>query len=176
MKTILWISMWLIWLSTPALANDVYIPQANTSHSIGIDIIGMFNTIDILQTSQIDAAHYLQMNILGNHNNIGIVQKDATKALIFSLHGDHNTVDIIQQGAGQSTVELNLTGDDAVVDVLQQGAGDHTATIDLENAGGTWNFSLVQSSDTNLTYSLPDNNLNGVCYVGVCNISVFQQQ
>lgn len=162
----------------PAQADDVYIPQINTSSYADISITGTFNTIDVLQTSQIDTAHYLQMNILGNHNTIGIVQKDTTKTLVVDMDGDYNTIDILQQGTGGSAVDLGIVGDDAIISILQQGAGDHTATIDLENAGGSWNFSLVQSSDTNLTYNLldNDNNLNGVCYVGVCNISIFQQQ
>lgn len=162
-------------------SNNLNVQQLTAGNYADINIGGTFNDVDTLQTSTISARHYLEMDILGSNNLVNVDQKDAAKTLFVALDGDYNTVDILQQGAGQSYIDLNISGDDAIIDIVQQGAGDHAATIDLENAGGTWDFSLMQSSDTNLVYSLPhnlsDNSvLTGVCYTGICNINIVQQQ
>lgn len=162
-------------------SNDVDLRQLTAGNYADIGVTGAFNDVTTLQVSTTSARHYLEMDILGNNNLVNVDQKDASKTLFAALDGDYNTVDILQQGAGRSYIDLNISGDDAIVDIVQQGAGDHAATIDLENAGGTWDFSLVQNSDTNLVYSLPhnlsDNSVvTGICYTGVCNINIVQEQ
>ena len=161
--------------------NDVNVQQLTAGNYANIDIQGSFNNVDTLQTSTISGRHYMEMDILGNNNTVNINQKDAAKTLFFTLDGNYNEVDILQQGAGESYIDLNVVGDDGIIDIVQEGAGDHAATIELENAGGIWNFSLTQSSNTNLVYSLPhdlsDNSVvSGVCYTGTCNLVVNQTE
>lgn len=168
-------------LSIVGNSNNVDVQQLTAGNYANIDIQGSFNNVDTLQTSNVAGRHYMEMDLLGNSNTINVDQKDAAKTLFFSLDGRYNNVDILQQGAGESYINLSVVGDDGVIDIVQEGAGDHAATIELENAGGVWNFNLTQSSNTNLVYSLPHNLsdntvVTGVCYTGTCSLVVNQTE
>jgi len=162
-------------------SNDVDITQLSNGNYLLMYLEGNSNVTDITQSGTNLDRNFADINIVGSSNNLTFIQQgDSEKQAFLDIDGSFGTYTITQQGSGEHFLDLTSIGDSATVTVLQEGLGNHAATVELENAGGVWNFDLTQSGDTNQLYSLPhelsDNTVvSGVCTSGTCNLTVNQQ-
>jgi len=163
--------------------NTIYIDQAGEPSYLLLDVIGNTNIVDIDQdaTGTTGYGHYSEVIIDGDNNDLDLLQSGAgNKAAFVDIGGDDNVLDIIQRDGGSHYLQLDLIGDDHNANVLQEGSGNHAATVELTNSGGGWDFDLIQSGNTNKTYSLPHSmsdgtTTSGTCYnVSGCTLSVTQ--
>ncbi len=161
--------------------NVVDIEQASLGNYLELQIIGNNNTVETVQSGTDVDRNFASIDLTGSFNELDFIQQGSSdKTAFIEIDGNYGKFDIIQQGTGTHFLEFVSIGDDAIVNILQEGAGNHSATIDLENAGGNWEFSLAQSGSTNQVYSLPhmlsDNTVvTGVCYSGTCQITIVQE-
>jgi len=160
--------------------NEVAVRQLTNSNFVDLLIEGNLNSVDIEQTSDTLARHFAKIELLGSNNEYLMLQSGSAKTAFIYSDGDDNSFNLTQQGGGEHYLSLRNLGNEAEITILQEGLGNHSATLELENGGGNWVFSLVQSSDTNYLYSLPhnlaDNSVvTGVCYTGTCNMTIVQQ-
>jgi hypothetical protein len=161
--------------------NTVDIEQASLGNYLGMQITGSNNTVDTVQSGSNTDRNFAAIDLTGSFNELTFIQQgNSNKTAFVAIDGLYGVFNITQQGTGEHFLEFVSIGDDAVVNILQDGAGNHSATIDLENAGGSWEFNLTQSGSTNQIYSLPhmlsDNTVvSGVCYSGICQITFVQQ-
>jgi hypothetical protein len=161
--------------------NAVDIEQASLGNYLGLQITGSNNTVETVQSGTNNDRNFALIDLLGSFNELTFIQQGASdKTAFIEIDGLYGRFNITQQGTGEHFLEFVSVGDDAVVNILQEGAGNHSATVDLENAGGSWEFDLVQSGSINQIYSLPhmlsDNTVvSGVCYSGICQITIVQQ-
>lgn len=160
--------------------NDIYIEQAAGISYIGLGILGNNNAVNIKQDMVPGAHAYNETIIIGDTNNLDILQTGSgNKAAFVNITGSGVDADIIQRGTGEHYLDLSISGDDHVASVLQEGSGHHKATVDLDGSQ-PWNFNLSQSGTTDKTYSLPHNmsdgsSASGTCSaVGGCNLIVNQ--
>jgi hypothetical protein len=160
--------------------NDIFITQAGGAHYLQLGVTGNANTVTTDQSS-ITARHYAETNIIGNNNNVDILQSDdGNKAAFVTVYGNNNTANVIQKDSGQHYLQLDLLSDGHTANVLQEGSGNHNATVTLDGSQ-PWNFDLTQSGATGQTYSLPHAmsdgaSVSGTCSaVGGCNLLVNQQ-
>lgn len=163
--------------------NTIYIDQAGEPSYLLLDVIGNTNIVDIDQdaTGATGYGHYSEVLIDGDRNDLDLLQSGAgNKAAFVDIDGNDNVLDIIQKEGGSHYLQLDLIGDDHNANVLQEGSGNHAATVELTNSGGGWDFDLIQSGNTNKTYSLPHSmsdgtTTSGTCYnVSGCTLSVTQ--
>jgi len=161
--------------------NTVDIEQASLGNYLEMQITGNSNTIETIQSGTNLDRNFALIDLLGSSNELTFIQQgNSNKTAFVEIDGLYGVFNITQRGAGEHFLEFASLGDDAVVNILQDGVGNHSATINLENAGGSWEFDLIQSGSTNQIYSLPhslsDNTIvSGVCYSGICQITVIQQ-
>jgi hypothetical protein len=161
--------------------NTVDIEQASLGNYLGLQITGSNNTVETVQSGSNTDRNFALIDLTGSFNELTFIQQgNSNKTAFVAIDGLYGVFNITQQGTGEHFLEFVSVGDDAVVNILQEGAGNHSATVNLENAGGSWEFDLVQSGSTNQIYSLPhmlsDNTVvSGVCYSGICQITIIQQ-
>ena len=162
-------------------SNIVDIEQLSNGNYLNFYLQGNTNTATILQSGTNLDRNFADISVIGSVNTLTFSQEgDSEKTALLNIDGSYGTYDITQQGSGEHFLDFKSTGDDAVVSILQEGLGSHSATVELENAGGNWNFDLTQSGDVDQLYSLPhdlsDNTVvSGVCTTGTCNITINQQ-
>jgi hypothetical protein len=160
--------------------NEVNIQQIGGRHFVSVDVQGNVNSVDILQTSTVNARHYLESRIVGSNNNLTLHQRDSSKTQFVDVNGNNNTVIANQRGTGAHYLDVKITGDNHIAGIVQDGSGSHRATVHLDGSQ-PWNFNLNQTSSTSQTYSLPHgmsdgSAVSGTCSViGGCNLTVTQQ-
>lgn len=161
--------------------NVVAIQQIGTSgHYANVNVGGNVNTIDILQTSNVNGRHYTDVNVSGGSNSLTLQQRDTSKTQIVNVNGNSNTVATNQLGTGNHFLDLSVTGNSHNASVTQNGAGHHNARVILDGTQ-PWNFQLNQNSSTGQNYNLPHNMsdgspVSGTCStVGGCNLIINQQ-
>ena len=119
--------------------------------------------------------HDIGITMYGDNNQLGVQQTNQTGASDghnFDLHlaGDDNKVLIKQQSNGRKNTDLTIYNDSNDVFIRQKGTGaTHNATVTLDGLYGT-DFSLIQMSNTNQTYTISVDCLT----VGGCSTSVTQ--
>jgi len=161
--------------------NTVDIEQASLGNYLGMQITGNSNSVETIQSGTNSDRNFAAIDLTGSFNDLEFIQQGSSnKTAFIQIDGNYVVFNTTQQGTGEHFIEFVGVGDDAIVNILQEGAGNHSATINLENAGGNWEFSLTQSGSTNLIYSIPhllsDNTLvNGICYSGTCQLNIIQQ-
>jgi hypothetical protein len=162
-------------------SNTVDIEQLSNGNYLLLYLNGSSNTLDISQSGSNADRNFADINIAGSNNTMTFEQSgNSNKTAFLDIDGSYGTYDITQTGTGLHHLDFSNIGDDATVTVLQEGAGNHQARVELENAGGNWNFNLTQSGDTSQLYSLPntlsDNTVvSGTCTTGTCNMTINQQ-
>ena len=120
--------------------------------------------------------HDIGITMYGDNNQLGVQQTNQTGASDghnFDLHlaGDDNKVLIKQQSNGRKNTDLTIYNDSNDVFIRQKGTGaTHNATVTLDGLYGT-DFSLIQMSNTNQTYTISVDCLT----VGGCSTSVTQE-
>lgn len=160
--------------------NIVNIQQIGGRHFVAVDVQGNVNNIDILQTSAVNARHYMEARVVGSNNDLILQQRDTSKTQFVEVTGTNNTVTTNQKGAGSHYLDVKVTGNNHTAGVVQDGAGNHRATVHLDGTQ-PWNFQLNQNGNTSQTYSLPHTmsdgtGVNGTCSaIGGCNLTVNQQ-
>jgi len=143
-------------------------------HYMGLNINGSTNTLSLKQSndSGSSSGHFAYVDITGNNNNGTLKQSGNGEKTFFGIvNGNTNIFDITQQGSG-SYFDLSLTGNGHNVSANQKDAGSHKATINLINAGGASNVTLVQQGATaqNINITQQCATLSG------CSVSVTQGQ
>ena len=113
----------LLWISTPVLANEIYINQVGDGLDLDITQDGQNNqfgdsTTDVTLTGD-DMTFSITQT--GDNNDIAAVIKGATYTGTWSFTGDTNTVDLLCSSTATGecdTVTLNITttGDDNTFD------------------------------------------------------------
>ena len=141
-------------------------------HYAGLDINGNSNTVSIKQGNQggSNSGHFGLMNITGNNNNMSLKQgMNGEKTAFVTVNGSSNTGSITQWG-GDHYIDLAFTGNGHTANVTQQGVTTHKATINLTNAGGASNVTLMQQGTTaqNINITQQCATLSG------CSVSVTQ--
>jgi hypothetical protein len=160
--------------------NIVNIQQIGGRHFVSVDIQGNVNNIDILQTSTVNARHYMEAKVVGSNNDLILQQRDTSKTQFVEVLGSNNSVTTNQKGTGNHYLDVKVTGDNHTAGIVQDGAGNHRATVHLDGTQ-PWNFQLNQNGSTSQTYSLPHtmsdgSGVNGTCAaIGGCNLTVNQQ-
>ena len=120
--------------------------------------------------------HDIGITMYGDNNQLAVQQTNQTGASDghnFDLHlaGDGNEVKIKQQSNGKKNTDLTIYNDYNDVFIRQKGTGaTHNATVTLDGLYGT-DFSLIQMSNTNQTYTISIDCLT----VGGCSTSVLQE-
>jgi len=171
----------MIDLSIVGNSNTLDIEQASIGNYLSLELTGNSNIVESTQTGTNLDRNFSLIDLNGSFNELTFIQQGSSNKTAFvDIDGSYGVFNITQQGTGEHFLEFVSLGDDAVVNVLQEGAGNHSASINLENAGGNWEFNLTQSGNTNQIYSLPhmlsDNTVvDGVCYSGTCQITIVQQ-
>jgi hypothetical protein len=91
--------------------------------------------------------HYLEANIVGNYNTVGLVQTDGTtqKQTFASVNGNNNVLNASQTGLGNHYLDVSLNGNGNSATVSQYGNTANAATISLTNAGGPASVNLTQT-------------------------------
>jgi hypothetical protein len=113
-----------------------------------VTVAGYSNTVT---TSQQNAGgvkgNYLEANIVGNYNTVGLVQADGTtqKQTFASVNGNNNVLSASQTGLGAHYLEVSLNGNGNNATVNQYGNTANAATISLTNAGGPASVNLTQT-------------------------------
>ena len=160
--------------------NIVNIQQIGGRHFVSVDIQGNVNNIDILQTSTVNARHYMEAKVVGSNNDLILQQRDTSKTQFVEVLGSNNSVTTNQKGTGNHYLDVKVTGDNHTAGVIQDGSGNHRATVHLDGTQ-PWNFNLNQNGSTSQTYSLPHtmsdgSGVNGTCSaIGGCNLTINQQ-
>jgi hypothetical protein len=160
--------------------NIVNIQQIGGRHFVSVDVQGNVNNIDILQTSTVNARHYMEARVIGSNNDLILQQRDTSKTQFVEVIGNNNSVTTNQKGAGSHYLDVKVTGNNHTAGVVQDGSGNHKATVHLDGTQ-PWNFQLNQNGNTSQTYSLPHTmsdgtGVNGTCSaIGGCNLTVNQQ-
>jgi hypothetical protein len=120
-----------------------------------INVSGYSNTVTTQQQNQGGSVgHYLEANVIGNYNTVGLVQTDGTtqKQAFATVSGNNNTVNASQTGVGAHYLDVSLTGNGNSAVVSQSGSTANAATISLVNAGGPASVNLIQTGGQ--TYSI----------------------
>jgi len=143
-------------------------------HYAGVNVNGSTNTLSLRQSNDGGgtSGHFAYVDITGNNNNGTLKQTGNSEKTFFGIvNGNTNIFDVTQQGAG-SFLDLSLTGNGHNVSANQKDAGSHKATINLTNAGGASNVTLVQQGTTaqNINITQQCATLSG------CSVSVTQGQ
>lgn len=113
-------------VSVAGYGNQVTTSQQNTGGSIG---------------------HYLEANVVGNYNTVGIIQSDGTtqKQTFTSINGNNNNISASQTGVGNHYLDISLSGSGNSANVTQYGNIANAATIGITNAGGPASVNLTQT-------------------------------
>ena len=143
-------------------------------HYTGINISGSTNTLSIKQTNDggTTSGHFAYVDVTGSGNSGTLKQSSNGEKTFFGIvNGNTNMFDVTQQGSG-SYLDLSLTGTGHNVTATQKDAGSHKATVNLTNAGGSSNITLVQQGSTaqNINITQQCATLAG------CSVSVTQGQ
>jgi hypothetical protein len=161
--------------------NLVSIQQAGAGgHYVNVNVQGNVNNVDILQTSNTTARHYMEATVVGGNNNLTLQQRETAKTQIVDVNGNNNTVTTNQKGTGNHFLQLNVTGNNHTAGVVQDGSGNHNARVILDGSQ-PWNFQLNQAGSTGKNYNLPHSmsdgsSVSGTCSaVGGCSLIVNQQ-
>ena len=128
-----------------------------TGGSTGVDIGGHYQAVGVagygntITTQQQNAGgvkgNYLEANVVGNYNTVGIIQTDGTtqKQTFASVNGNNNILSASQTGLGAHYLDVNLTGNGNSANVTQYGNTANAATIGITNAGGPASVNLIQT-------------------------------
>lgn len=160
--------------------NIVNIQQIGGRHFVAVDIQGNINNVEILQTSTVNARHYMEARVTGSNNDLILQQRDTSKTQFVEVMGNNNTITSNQKGTGNHYLDIKVTGDSHTAGIIQDGSGNHRATVHLSGSQ-PWNFNLNQNSSTSQTYSLPHgmsdgSAVSGTCAaIGGCNLTITQQ-
>ena len=113
-------------VSVSGYSNQVTTNQQNTGGTVG---------------------HYLEANIVGNYNTVGIIQTDGTtqKQTFASVTGNNNVLNASQTGLGNHFLDVSLNGNGNSANVTQYGNTANAATINITNAGGPGSVNLTQT-------------------------------
>jgi hypothetical protein len=154
------------------VTNGVQDASESGGHYAGLDINGNSNTVSIKQGNQggSNSGHFGLMYITGNNNNMSLKQgMNGEKTAFVTVNGSNNTGSITQWG-GEHYTDLAFTGNGHTANVTQQGVTTHKATINLTNAGGASNITLLQQGTTaqNINITQQCATLSG------CSVSVTQ--
>ena len=118
------------------------------NHYQAVGVAGYSNQVT---TNQQNAGgtvgHYLEANIVGNYNTVGLVQTDGTtqKQTFASVNGNNNTINASQTGLGNHYLDVSLNGNGNSATVNQYGNTANAATLSLTNAGGPASVNLTQT-------------------------------
>jgi Curlin associated repeat len=118
------------------------------NHYQYINVSGYSNTV---ATNQQNAGgtvgHYLEANVIGNYNTVGLIQTGGTtqKQTFATVNGNNNTLNASQTGLGAHYLDVSLMGNGNSAIVNQYGNTANAATISLTNAGGPASVNLTQT-------------------------------
>jgi hypothetical protein len=160
--------------------NIVNIQQIGGQHYVSVDVQGNVNNMDILQTSTVNARHYMEAKVVGSNNDLILQQRDSSKTQFVEVMGNNNTVTTNQKGTGSHYLDVTITGNDHKATIVQDGSGSHKATVHLDGSQ-PWTFKLDQNGSTGQTYSLPydmsdGSRVNGTCLaIGGCSLTIPEQ-
>ncbi|CAB4129217.1 PA14 domain containing protein [uncultured Caudovirales phage] len=123
----------------------------------GVDVGGHYQSVSVagysnqVTTNQQNAGgvkgNYLEANIVGNYNTVGLVQTDGTtqKQTFASVNGNNNVLNASQTGLGNHYLDVSLNGNGNSATVNQYGNTANAATINMTNAGGPASVNLTQT-------------------------------
>jgi len=160
--------------------NIINIQQVGGRHFVAVDVQGNVNNIEVLQTSTVNARHYMEAKVVGSNNDLILQQRDSSKTQFVEVMGNNNTVTTNQKGTGSHYLDLTVTGNDHKATIVQDGSGSHKATVHLDGTQ-PWTFKLDQNGSTGQTYSLPydmsdGSRVNGTCSaIGGCSLTIPEQ-
>lgn len=118
------------------------------NHYQAVSVSGYSNTVTTQQQNAGGSVgHYLEANVVGNYNTVGVIQTDGTtqKQTFASINGSNNTLSATQTGLGSHYLDVSLTGNGNSATVNQYGNAANAATISLTNAGGPASVNLTQT-------------------------------
>ena len=118
------------------------------NHYQSVSVAGYSNQITTnQQNAGGSVGHYLEANIVGNYNTVGLVQTDGTtqKQTFASVNGNNNVLNASQTGLGNHYLDVSLNGNGNSATVSQYGNTANAATLNLTNAGGPSTVNLTQT-------------------------------
>jgi len=118
------------------------------NHYQSVSVSGYSNTVTTnQQNTGGTVGHYLEANIVGNYNTVGLVQTDGTtqKQTFANVNGNNNVLNASQTGIGNHYLDVSLNGNGNSATVNQYGNTANAATLSLTNAGGPASVNLTQT-------------------------------
>jgi hypothetical protein len=118
------------------------------NHYALINVSGYSNQVTTnQQNTGGTVGNYLEANVIGNYNTVGIIQTDGTtqKQTFASVNGNNNVLNASQTGLGNHYLDVSLSGNGNSATVNQSGATANAATISITNGGGPGSVNLTQT-------------------------------
>jgi len=113
-----------------------------------VNVSGYGNSVTTQQQSNGGVVgNYLESNVIGNYNTVGIVQTDGStqKQIFANVNGNNNVLSANQTGLGAHFLDVTLVGNGNSANVNQYGNNANAATISITNAGGPGSVNLTQT-------------------------------
>ena len=139
---------------------------ASNNNLIGLSLSGNSNTVN---NSQVGASNSSILSATGNSNGLTITQTGNTNQAYSTISGNSNSMTIGQNG-NSNIASVNLYGNNNTATVTQTG-NNHGTVLNLINAGGANNVSVVQTG-TGDAYSLQQTCTNP----SGCSVSVIRNR
>jgi hypothetical protein len=139
---------------------------ASIENVVGLTVSGNSNSIT---NSQVGTANSIVSTVTGNTNNIGLNQQGNNNQAYSVINGTGNVLSIGQTGNG-NIAAANLYGNNNVASITQTG-NNHGTVLNLINAGGANNVSVIQTGNGD-AYSLQQTCTNPAG----CSVSVIRNK
>jgi len=169
MKTIISFVMFVMFMITsPILANDIYVTQSGASLTLDILQDGENNTIGNSTTSSASSGATTSLNIdqVGNSNVITYQINGATYTGVINLQGDSNDVDLNcdstdgNSSCGTVNAVVNFTGNSNDID-LDIGETSDASNADVDIVGNTGSDSNTVAATIDGTSAILTITVNG---------------
>ena len=169
MKTIISFVMFVMFmLTSPLLANDIYVTQSGASLTLDILQDGENNTIGNSTTSSASTGTTTSLNIdqVGNSNVITYQINGATYTGVINLQGDSNDVDLncdsgnSNSSCGTVNAVVNFTGNSNDID-LDIGETKDASNADVDIVGNTGSDSNTVAATIDGTSAILTITVNG---------------
>jgi hypothetical protein len=139
---------------------------ASIENIIGLTVSGNSNNVT---NSQVGTANSIVANVTGNTNNASLNQQGNNNQAYSLINGNGNVLSIGQNGNG-NLASANLYGNNNTASITQTG-NNHGTVLNLINAGGANNVSVVQTGAGD-AYSLQQTCTNPAG----CSVSVIRNK
>ena len=168
MKKIINYIMFVMLMAIPVSANDIYVTQSGASLTLDVLQDGQNNTIGNSTTASTSTGASTNLNIdqVGNSNNITYQINGASYTGVINLQGNSNNVDLNcdstgnNSSCGTANAVINFTGNSNDID-LDIGQTSAATSADVDIVGQTGSDSNVVAATVDGTSAILTITING---------------